>query len=89
MAGFAVIEEDATAGADPQELVNIFSVGGASRGYIYDFVVSSGATPDDQAANYDVGAFELIAAAVETITVDKWHPEMQRPYIEEPEIVAY
>ncbi len=54
MPNYAVIEEDATAGADPQELVNIFSVGGASRGYIYDFVVGSGAAPADAAANYDV-----------------------------------
>jgi hypothetical protein len=54
MPNYAVIEEDATAGTDPQELINIFSVGGASRGYIYDLLVSSGATPDDQAANYDV-----------------------------------
>ncbi len=54
MPNYAVIEEDATAGTDPQELVNIFSVGGASRGCIYDFLASSGATPADQAANYDV-----------------------------------
>ncbi len=54
MPNYAVIEEDATAGADPQELVNVFSVGGVSRGYIYDFLIGSGAAPDDQAANYDV-----------------------------------
>lgn len=54
MPKYAVIEEDATAGADPQTLLNLFSTGGAGRGYIYDILVSSGATPADQAANMDV-----------------------------------
>jgi hypothetical protein len=54
MPSYSVAVPDITAGADPQTLVNIFSVAGASRGKINNIVVSSGATPDDQAANFEV-----------------------------------
>ncbi len=54
MPSYSVAVEDVTAGADPQTLINIFSVAGASRGKIDNIIVGSGAVPDDQAANYKV-----------------------------------
>lgn len=54
MANYAVGVADVTAGADPQTLINLFSTAGAARGYIYDILVSCGATPADQAANYEL-----------------------------------
>lgn len=54
MPAYSVAVADVTAGADPQTLINLFSTGGASRGYIYDILVSSGATPADQASNFEM-----------------------------------
>lgn len=51
---YSVAVPDIVAGADPQTLVNIFSVAGVSRGKVGNIIISSGATPDDQAANYEV-----------------------------------
>ncbi len=54
MSIYSVAVPDIVAGADPQTLVNLFSVAGASRGKISNIILSSGATPDDQASNFEV-----------------------------------
>ncbi|MCP3968586.1 MAG: hypothetical protein GY718_19965 [Lentisphaerae bacterium] len=54
MPSYSVAVPDIVAGGDPQTLINIFSVAGVSRGKIDNVIVSSGATPDDQAANYEM-----------------------------------
>ena len=54
MPSYSVAKPDIVAGADPQTLLNIFSVAGVARGKISRILVSSGATPDDQAANYEL-----------------------------------
>jgi hypothetical protein len=54
MSFYTVAVPDITAGADPQTLINIFSVGGLSRGKIGNIILSSGAPLDDQAANFEV-----------------------------------
>ena len=54
MPSYSVAIPDIVAGADPQTLVNVFSVAGASRGKINNIILSSGATPDDQASNFEV-----------------------------------
>lgn len=54
MPSYSVAKPDIVAGADPQTLLNIFSVAGVSRGKISNIIVSSGATPDDQAANFEL-----------------------------------
>jgi hypothetical protein len=54
MASYSVARSGIIAGASPQTLLNIFSVAGASRGKIGNIILSSGATPDDQANNFDV-----------------------------------
>lgn len=54
MASYSVAIPDIVAGADPQTLVNVFSVAGVARGRINNIILSSGATPDDQANNFEV-----------------------------------
>ena len=54
MSSYSVARADIIAGADPQTLINIFSVAGVSRGKIGNIILSSGATPDDHANNFDV-----------------------------------
>ncbi len=54
MPSYSVAVPDIVAGGAPQTLVNIFSVAGVSRGKINNIIVSSGASPDDQAANFEV-----------------------------------
>jgi hypothetical protein len=54
MPSYSVAVPDIVAGADPQTLVNVFSVAGISRGKITNIIVSSGATPDDQTNNFEV-----------------------------------
>lgn len=54
MAKYSVSVDSATAGADPQTLINLFSTAGGNRGYIYDFSLGSVATPADQAGSYDM-----------------------------------
>ncbi len=54
MSSYSVAVPDIVAGADPQTLINVFSVAGVGRGKINNIILSSGATPDDQAANYEV-----------------------------------
>ena len=54
MPGYSVAVPDIVAGADPQTLVNVFSVAGVARGRINNIILSSGATPDDQASNFEV-----------------------------------
>jgi len=54
MSAYSVAVPDIVAGADPQTLLNIFSVAGVSRGRIGNIIISSGATPDDQANNFEV-----------------------------------
>lgn len=54
MSSYSVAKPDIVAGADPQTLLNIFSVAGVARGKINNIIVSSGATPDDQANNFEV-----------------------------------
>jgi hypothetical protein len=54
MSSYSVARADIIAGDDPQTLLNIFSVGGVSRGKIGNIILSSGATPDDNANNFDV-----------------------------------
>ncbi len=54
MSNYSVSVVDADAGADPQTLINLFSIGGNSRAKVYDILISSGATPADQAANIEV-----------------------------------
>ncbi|MCP4989385.1 MAG: hypothetical protein GY928_26000 [Colwellia sp.] len=54
MPSYSVAVPDIVAGGDPQTLVNIFSVAGVARGKINNIIVSSGATPDDQANNFEV-----------------------------------
>jgi hypothetical protein len=54
MATYSVAFPDIPATASPFTLANIFSVAGLSRGRINNIIVSSGATPDDQANNFEV-----------------------------------
>jgi len=54
MSAYSVAVPDIVAGADPQTLLNIFSVAGVSRGKVGNIIISSGATPDDQANNFEV-----------------------------------
>lgn len=54
MPSYAVVKADIVAGADPQTLLNLFSVAGVARGKINNIIVSSGAAPDDQANNFEV-----------------------------------
>lgn len=54
MARYSVSVDGATAGADPQTLINLFSTGGANRGFVYDILLGSDATPADQAASYEL-----------------------------------
>lgn len=54
MPSYTVAVPDIVAGGDPQTLLNIFSVAGVSRGKINNIIVSSGASPDDQANNFEV-----------------------------------
>lgn len=54
MSSYSVAVPNIVAGANPQTLINIFSVAGVSRGKIGNIILSSGATPDDQANNFEV-----------------------------------
>jgi hypothetical protein len=54
MPSYSVARADIVAGANPQTLINIFSIGGVARGKIGNIILSSGAAPDDQANNFDV-----------------------------------
>lgn len=53
MPHYSVAVPDIVAGADPQTLINVFSVAGVSRGKIHNIILSSGAPLDDQAANFE------------------------------------
>ncbi len=54
MSSYSVAVPDIIAGADPQTLINVFSVAGVGRGKIGNIILSSGAAPDDQAQNFEV-----------------------------------
>ena len=54
MSSYSVARTDIIAGANPQTLVNVFSVAGVSRGKIGNIILSSGAQPDDQSNKFDV-----------------------------------
>jgi hypothetical protein len=54
MPAYVVSGAEIVAGGDPQTLINLFSVAGVSRAKINNIIVSSGATPDDQVASYNV-----------------------------------
>lgn len=54
MPSYSVAVPSIVAGADPQTLINVFSVGGVARGKINNIILSSGAAPDDQASKFEV-----------------------------------
>ena len=54
MSKYSVSGDGIIAGADPQTLINLFSVAGGKRGKIYDLVLGSDATPADQAASFEL-----------------------------------
>jgi hypothetical protein len=68
MPSYSVAKADIVAGADPQTLLNIFSVAGVSRGKINNIIVSSGATPDDQANNFEVKRTSAVGTEAGGIT---------------------
>jgi hypothetical protein len=74
MPSYSVAKSDIIAGADPQTLLNIFSVGGVARGKIGNIIISSGATPDDQANNFDVKRTTGVGTEAGGITPVKLDP---------------
>lgn len=75
MPSYSVAKADIVAGADPQTLVNIFSVGGVARGKIGNIIISSGAAPDDQANNFDVKRTTGVGTEAGGITPTKLDPD--------------
>ncbi len=63
-----------TAGADPQTFINLFSAGNA-RGYIYDVVLGSDATPADQAGSYEMMRTTAVGTEGAGFTPTKLDPD--------------
>jgi hypothetical protein len=75
MPSFSVAKADIVAGADPQTLLNIFSVAGVARGKINNVIVSSGAAPDDQANNFEMKRTTGVGTEAAGITPVKLDPD--------------
>ena len=75
MRAYSASQADIVGGADPQTLINLFSDGNV-RGYIYDILVSSGATPADQAANYEVQRTTAVGTEAAGITPEPLDPDV-------------
>lgn len=75
MPNYVVIEEDVTADPDPQTLLNLFSVAGAGRGYIYDILISSGDTPSDSANNFDLKRTTVVGTELAGFTPNRLDPD--------------
>lgn len=75
MSSYTVAVPDIVAGADPQTLVNIFSVAGLSRGKINNIIVSSGAAPDDQANNFEVKRTTAVGTEAGGVTPNPMDPD--------------
>lgn len=50
---YSVSVVDVPADTAPQTLINLFSIGGNARGKIYEMIIGSNATPDDQSASLE------------------------------------
>ncbi len=77
MPNYSVAKADVVAGADPQTLINLFSTAGGGRGYIYDILVASGATPADQAANFEIQRTTAVGTEGAGITPEPLDPDTQ------------
>lgn len=77
MPSYSVAGADIVAGADPQTLINLFSTAGGGRGYIEDIIIGSGATPADQANNFEVQRTTAVGTEGSGITPVSKDPDVQ------------
>lgn len=69
------VSVDGSAGADPQTVINLFSVAGAARGNIYDLVIGSDATPADKAASFELLRTTAVGTEGTGFTPTKFDPD--------------
>jgi hypothetical protein len=74
MPSYTVAKENITAGGDPQTLINIFSVAGASRGKVYNIILGSNNAPDDQSNSFEVKRTTAVGTEAGGITPEKHDP---------------
>ncbi len=70
------VSVNGTAGADPQTFINLFSAGNA-RGYIYDVLLGSDATPADQTGSYEMMRTTAVGTEGAGFTPTKLDPDSQ------------
>lgn len=74
MAAYSV-SVDGSLGADPQTIINLFSIAGAARGYIFDLIIGSDATPADKAASFELKRTTALGTEGTGFTPTKLDPD--------------